>query len=240
MAVVHNVILRGYNSIYKQALHIHERDIGDFVGYCLAWVEMVLGHHRSEEAVLFPMLAEGAGVPGLMDADKNEHGKVSLLLISSLKLNKYVTDAFYSGLGEFKDYLESCTVAADPPAVFNGAHAVALLDSFGPALHSHLANEAAHLASLSKYPNIDLEPIQKATEKDAMDRTSAVFLLPMLWFNHDVDFEDGYWSGFPGLPAPMKWVMVNVFGWWRSNWWRFGSVDRNGKLIELLALREGY
>jgi hypothetical protein len=78
MAVVHNVILRGYNSIYKQAPLIHKRDVRDFLGYCAAWVEMVLGHHLSEETVLFPMLAEGAGVPDLMDTDKNEHGKHTL------------------------------------------------------------------------------------------------------------------------------------------------------------------
>jgi hemerythrin-like domain-containing protein len=74
MAVVHNVILRGYNSIYKQAQHIRPHDVCDFLGYSKAWIDMVLGHHHSEEAVLFPMLADAAGIPGLMDTDKDEHG----------------------------------------------------------------------------------------------------------------------------------------------------------------------
>lgn len=78
MCVVHNVILRGYNSIYKQAQHVRPHDLRDFIGYSQAWVEMVLGHHHSEETVLFPMYAEAAGVPGLFDTDKNEHGKFLL------------------------------------------------------------------------------------------------------------------------------------------------------------------
>jgi hypothetical protein len=114
------------------------------------------------------------------------------------------------------------------------------MDQFGEALHTHLKNEPSHLASLSRYPAIDLNPIRKATKDDSMRRTSAVYLLPMLWFNHDVNFEDGQWKGFPGLPPVVKWVMVNVLRWWRSNWWRFGSVDRSGKLVTLLALQEGY
>lgn len=77
MALVHNVIIRGYNSIYQQAPRIHQHDVRDFIGYCLAWNDMVLNHHHSEETILFPLLEQGAGVPGLMDTDKDEHGTAS-------------------------------------------------------------------------------------------------------------------------------------------------------------------
>jgi hypothetical protein len=149
-------------------------------------------------------------------------------------------EAFYGGLDKFKQYLEECAAAADPPALFDRNRALTIMDSFGEALHSHLRDEPPRLAALKVYSAIDLGPIRKATEKDSMDRTSPVYLLPILWFNHDVDFEDQHWRDFPGLPYPVKWVMVNIIGWWRSNWWRFGSVDRNGKLVPLLALRDGY
>lgn len=116
------------------------------------------------------------------------------------------------------------------------------MDTFGQALHEHLKNEPPHLASLDQYSleKKDLARIRKAAEEDSMKRTSAVYLLPMLWYNHDVDYEDGLWRDFPGLPWIMKWIMVNIVGWWRSNWWRFGGVDRNGKLVTLLALRDDY
>lgn len=143
-------------------------------------------------------------------------------------------------MGEFAKYLDKCLKADDPSKAFDGKRVVALMNAFGPALHSHLSNEPRHLASLSKYPNIDTATIRAKTEKDTMDRTSPVYLLPMLWFNLDAEFEDGRWADFPGLSWPLKWVMVNLFGWWRSNWWRFGSVGRDGKRVQLLALREGY
>lgn len=139
-----------------------------------------------------------------------------------------------------KSYLNQCLKDNDPSAKFSGTRVQQLMDEFGPAMHTHLKNEVPHLASLKKYPNIDMATIKKATEKDSMDRSSTIYDLPMLWYNLDVDFEDGRWKDFPGLPAPVRWVMVNVLGWWRSNWWRFGSVDRNGKRVQLLALRDDY
>lgn len=79
MALVHNVLIRGYNSIYQQAPHIQPADYRDFLGYCLAWHDMVQGHHDSEEEVLFPGIEEATGVKGIMDGEKAEHGKSTLV-----------------------------------------------------------------------------------------------------------------------------------------------------------------
>ena len=79
MALVYNVFIRGYNSIYQQAPHIQPVDYRDFLGYCLAWHEMVQGHHDSEEEVLFPGIEEATGVKGIMDGEKAEHGKSILV-----------------------------------------------------------------------------------------------------------------------------------------------------------------
>jgi hypothetical protein len=143
-------------------------------------------------------------------------------------------------MDKLKIYLDECMTSRDPSHNFDGSRVLTLMDAFGPALHSHLSNEPPHLASLRQYPNIDMAAIKAATEKDSMDRTSPIYLLPMLWCNLDVEFEDGRWRDFPGLSAPLRWIMVNVFGWWRSNWWRFGSVGRDGRRVQLLALRDGY
>ena len=78
MALVHNVMIRCYNSIYLQAPRIKQRDIPDFLSYCLAWYETVKGHHDSEEAVLFPMIEEATGVKGIMEGDIAEHGQFAL------------------------------------------------------------------------------------------------------------------------------------------------------------------
>ncbi|PSN71816.1 hypothetical protein BS50DRAFT_236193 [Corynespora cassiicola Philippines] len=223
MAIVHNLIIRGYNSIYKQAPHIRpNNDVPDFIGYSIAWYNMVINHHRSEEKVIFPLYEKHTGVPGLMDGDRAEH------------------EAFYGGMEKFKEYLDSCLSSQDPKTAFSGPHLVGLMDTFGSALHSHLSHEPVHLASLSKYPQIPTKEIKAAGEKDAMDTQSIIYMLPMLWFNHDTEFEDGEWRDWPGLSWQLKWVMVNVFGWWRSNWWRWGSVGRDGKMVELLALADNY
>ena len=75
MALVHNVMIHGYNSIYLQAPRIIPADVPDFVNYCLTWYEEVKGHHDSEEIVLFPLIEKGTGVKGIMDGDLAEHGE---------------------------------------------------------------------------------------------------------------------------------------------------------------------
>lgn len=113
------------------------------------------------------------------------------------------------------------------------------MDTLAPALATHLANEPPALASLATYA-IDMKDLSNRTTKHSMARTSVVNLLPMLWFNLDVEFENGKWQNFPPISAPVRWVMVNILGRWQARWWRFGSCDADGKRIELMALREGY
>lgn len=76
MALVHNVIIRGYNSIYLQAPAIKPNDVSDFIQYCLAWHETVKDHHHAEEAVLFPLIEEAVGEKGIMDGEVAEHGQL--------------------------------------------------------------------------------------------------------------------------------------------------------------------
>lgn len=41
MAVVHNIVIRGLNSIYVQAPNVVPRDYQAFIGYCLCWYEVI-------------------------------------------------------------------------------------------------------------------------------------------------------------------------------------------------------
>ncbi|ERF73168.1 hypothetical protein EPUS_03009 [Endocarpon pusillum Z07020] len=218
MALVHNAIINGYNSIYQQAPSVKPTDYPDFIGYSLAWHAMVTGHHDSEEEILFPSLEAATGTQGLMNGDKAEHA------------------AFHDGMANFKTYLTTCAAA---PGSFRATNLHHVMDTFGPTLHQHLLHEPAKLASLAKYP-IDIRALSEKTAKYSMDRTSSVNLLPMLWFNLDLEFEDGKWKDFPPVSAPVRWVMVNVLGWWRAGWWRFGSCGADGRRVRLLALREEY
>lgn len=48
VALLHNVILRGFNSIYLQAPAVKPSDVPDFLGYSLAWCRFVKAHHDDE------------------------------------------------------------------------------------------------------------------------------------------------------------------------------------------------
>ncbi|KAJ9296759.1 hypothetical protein DTO271G3_4958 [Paecilomyces variotii] len=218
MALVHNIILRGYNSIYLQAPEVKPADVQDFLHYSHAWYEFVIGHHDSEERVLFPGIEEATGVKGIMDTDIEEHA------------------AFHDGLENLKTYIDTCLAT---PSKYSGVELVKVLDSFGAALHSHLEHEPANLLALSKY-SFDMKALGDHTTQYGLQRYSTTDVLPILWYNLDTKFEDGKWESFPPLPAPVKWYMVNVLGWWRSNWWRFASCNASLVEKELLCLRRDY
>ncbi|KAH8689460.1 hypothetical protein BGW36DRAFT_433460 [Talaromyces proteolyticus] len=219
MALVHNIIIRGFNSMYLQAPKVKDVDIPDFVRYCDAWYEFTIGHHDSEERVLFPEIEAASGVKGIMDEDVEEH----------------VT--FHHGLDDFKAYISPCLADSSK---FSGTEFVKVLDCFASEFHRHMSNEPLKLLSLSKY-SFDMKDIGDRTTQYALKRYSTTDVLPVLWYNLDTKFENGLWESFPPLPAPVKWSMVNILGWWRSNWWRFSSC--NAQLVEredLLCLRPDY
>ncbi len=75
MVVIHNIILRGINSVYLQCVNV-ERDPGavaDFVNYASVWAGLVKEHHDGEEELIFPELEELVGAPGIMAANVDQH-----------------------------------------------------------------------------------------------------------------------------------------------------------------------
>lgn len=75
MALVHNSILRGYNSIYQQAAHVKPADYSDFIGYCLTWHKFVVSHHDDEEDTLFTAVAQVLDDKTIWEGTLKEHGK---------------------------------------------------------------------------------------------------------------------------------------------------------------------
>jgi len=74
MALLHNSILRGYNSIFHQALAVADNDKADFIGYSLAWHKFVKSHHDDEENTLFTKIEETLGDKTVFDETHKEHG----------------------------------------------------------------------------------------------------------------------------------------------------------------------
>ncbi len=67
MALVHNIVIRGLNSIYLQAPHIKPVDEKSFCRYIACWYTLLHGHHHGEETMFFPAVEEMTGVKGIMD-----------------------------------------------------------------------------------------------------------------------------------------------------------------------------
>jgi hemerythrin-like domain-containing protein len=78
MCLLHNAIIRGFNTIYLQAPHIQEADKADFIGYALTWFRFVKSHHDDEELNLFPKMEEVLGDKTIWTETHEEHGMSSV------------------------------------------------------------------------------------------------------------------------------------------------------------------
>lgn len=75
MALAHNVIIRGLNSIYLQAPHLKPSDHSSFISYCKCWAELLDEHHDMEESVFFPEIERITGKVEIMDVNVEQHRK---------------------------------------------------------------------------------------------------------------------------------------------------------------------
>lgn len=132
MIIVHNLLLRGINSIYLQCINV-ERDpavVPDFVSYAETWGKTVHEHHDAEETLVFPEMEELAGEPGLMEANVAQH------------------KAFHDGVGTYQAYLADVGAGKEK---YDGQRLKAIIDSFMPVLRQHLSDEIDSLMALEKY-----------------------------------------------------------------------------------------
>lgn len=129
MACVHNMIIRGLNSMYLQAPHLKTGEASSFVRYALEWYRLLDVHHSSEEAGFFAAVEEMAGEEGIMAGNVAQHA------------------AFRDGVEEFKAYLDKCVAGGE----FDGQRVVKILDSFGHVLVEHLTDEIQTLLDLRRF-----------------------------------------------------------------------------------------
>lgn len=134
MSLVHNTLFRGINAVYLQCINVGKtgtpKDKLDFANFAYKWGEMVHEHHTLEETDVFPEINDLAGVPGLMDANLEEH------------------KAFHEGVSEYSEYLGK---VKDEKEEYDGEKLKGIIDSFMPILRTHLVNEIDTLIALEKY-----------------------------------------------------------------------------------------
>ncbi|KFY88129.1 hypothetical protein V498_06901 [Pseudogymnoascus sp. VKM F-4517 (FW-2822)] len=181
MAIAHNTMIRALNSIYLQAPHVKPEDYKDFIGYSQCWYQMITNHHRGEEDRLFPQIEERTE-KGLMEVNVEQH------------------HAFEAGVEAYNTYLQS--LLATSTASFSGPELVSIIDSFAPALTTHLADEIPFLLSLRRYgDSLPLEKLVTAEFNKAGRGAIRTEGGHMFFVNLDRGYEGGLWKDFPAIPV---------------------------------------
>lgn len=179
MALTHNVIIRGMNSIYLQCEHITLQNASSFLLYCQCWAEFIQNHHACEEVAYFPIIEKAVGVEGLSEGNLEQH------------------EAFLAGLQDFENYVYHV-----PPNQYSGNRITTILESFAATLQSHLTDEVVWIMALSRYQNLDLAAIDNYHKDYVRAKQNSTRLVPFLLTNHDIFFEAGIHAAWPILSGP--------------------------------------
>lgn len=156
MALVHNMIIRGLNSIYLQAPQVPSTNTASFLSYCSAWHDLLHVHHSGEEADFFPFVEEATGKKGLMDANVEQH------------------HAFQTGVEGFHAYVRDCIRGKEN---YDGDKVVKMIDGFGETLAKHLADEIPTLLQLREYGEEKLGLMEKMFQ-DEGEKNMVSSLIP--------------------------------------------------------------
>ncbi|KAI0407290.1 hypothetical protein F4802DRAFT_554912 [Xylaria palmicola] len=222
MALLHNSIFRGYNSIYQQAPNVKDVDKHDFIGYALTWHKFVKSHHDDEEVSLFTKVEDVLDDKTIWEETHKEHA------------------AFLPGLGEFEKYLTSLQSAKD----FSGTELQRIMSSFQEPFGAHFHSEISTIADLAQHPNAPApgSPAEaeaaltfKTWGKSTVTKAGTLDVVPFFLLNLDGTVEDGLWANWPPIPAPIKWGLVNIGGAYHNRWWKFSSCA-GGKPRQLYAV----
>ena len=143
-------------------------------------------------------------------------------------------ESFEVGLTEYKTYLLSLS---GNERNFSAVTLLKLIDSFAPALMSHLREEIPSLLSLSRFgtkiPLLKLSEVEMRKASNQIPKTEG---LPFFLMNLDRTFENGKWESWPPIPAPVRWTLIRILAWKHADWWRFASCDYDGYPKKLYAM----
>lgn len=223
MALVHNSMIRGFNSIYQQAPYIDDELSSDFVQYSLTWASFVTSHHHDEEDNLFDKVSDLLHDKTVWAETHKEH------------------EAFIDGVVQFEAYLKGLSKSTE----LSADALLRIMDSFRAPLDSHLHSEVQTIAALAAHPRAPVEGsdaaaaaalVFKTWGKKTVTKAGVLDVVPFFFLNLDRTFENGRWAHWPPMPAPIRWMLTNVVGTYHGNWWRFASCGADGSPRELLAL----
>lgn len=233
MCCIHNVLIRGLNSIYLQARNVaptkisaitpeNKADVGtrdDFVDYAREWSILLHIHHNGEETHLFPEIDKILNGKDIMERNVQQHR------------------LFDDGVNRFDKYLEQVRRPAKgvervgEDKFFYGSELCEIIESFAAIMVSHLNEEIATLLSLRAWDEkLDLYSMIEAEGETAMKTCSLVGTVEFVWHNLDAEYEGGIHKNFPPAPAPLKFMLKNVLWYPNRRMWRFSTCTSSTKL----------
>lgn len=170
MSLIHNIIIRGLNSIVRQAPYIPDasrpgynaQDVRDLLFFIQAWCKNLDHHHNVEETTFFPLVEAMTGIVGLMDDLEVEH------------------EEFHPGIMNLRAYAENMY---SRPGDYRWATLKAIIVGFGPALINHLHAEIEFLLKMDQFDDEGLKRCWKESGKvaekveDTSDFVSSCYLI---------------------------------------------------------------
>lgn len=242
MCMVHNSILRGYNSIYHQASHVAVGDKTDFVGYCLTWHKFLDTHAHNEENGLFQWVEELLQDKTIWQESNEEHSR------SQSSCESHGTDELTGGLDEFMpgiDKFHEYLVSLKSPSDFSGAQLLEIMTSFQDSFEAHMRSEITTIAQLAQHartPKMGSSE-EKTTQANLESRQGKALLMsgptdvmPFFLFNFDREYEQGLWKSWPPIPGLVRWGLMNVAKILHPGWWKFASCNAAGERKSLHAV----
>jgi hypothetical protein len=123
------------------------------------------------------------------------------------------------------------------------------MDGFAANFENHFHSEIKTIANLAEHPSAPAPGTERATNasntfkswgKNTVTKAGTTDVVPFFLLNLDrsAQFEEGQWANWPPIPAPIKWGLINIGGWFNGNYWKFSSCDATGARRELYALED--
>ncbi|KAK0487493.1 hypothetical protein IW261DRAFT_1448110 [Armillaria novae-zelandiae] len=200
MAVMHNCYLRGFNSTYINAPKVTPRDERSFMGYCLVMTQALTEHRDMEEEITFSVLEQK------LDMYNNEKQHRS----------------FLPQMIEFNEY---CMKVKAKQEKYDATKFRTLLRGFADGCVQRLMDEIPTITP-DKMHQFDQARSDKliADIKARVKKASLLTVFPFTITNHDY----GHVPRWPPAPAPIIWMVRNVFGRYNRNLWKFSTFDLRG------------
>ncbi|KAF8902576.1 hypothetical protein CPB84DRAFT_1846226 [Gymnopilus junonius] len=219
LILMHNVVIRGLNSIWLNAPLVLRSDTKSFIGYGLACTSLIRAHHKTQEQVIFPRFQE----------------KIDM------RMNVVQHLTFETQLKNLEAYLQNVLEGNES---YDCERLLGLRAALGGTLVQHLHDEVRVLQSpffskaeinerevstvsqmqLSAFSVEELNIIAHAIDDHKKDLRDSPTFFPFIMTHHHK--EDA--PNWPVLPASVKWLINHVGLHLHHDYWKFSPYTATG------------